>query len=269
MEDNATIAPLVRLVEGWRQHFYSADRELQWLHVEQDATLELAPGVVLMGKLDAIGRTPDGDVFFGEWKTSGGRDKKTWKDIWRMNPQSLSYGLLARTLYPDCHRFTVRKAFKTAPPSYDHAWYSYTPGELKHWHDEVVRIAHEIQVYQAKAAVYTGPWPTNFNSCFTYGVNYACPFFASACAKQEWDGKPIDALVQVSPMRQQLIEKWGSHAILLSPSAISTWLSCRERFRREYIDNLRMPPTEALTLGGDFHAAMDSYYKELKERNIQ
>src|ERR1022692_1428599 len=119
-------------------------------------------------------------MFFGEWKTSSPRDKNSWKQTWRLNPQSLTYGVLAAASYQDCARFTVRKAFKTATPTYDHAWYSYSPAELEHWRQELVGIANEMREYLKDGVE---PWPTNYSHCFQYGLDYACPFFEPACSK--------------------------------------------------------------------------------------
>src|SRR5579864_623406 len=104
--------PLDSLVSGWQRHFQAADATIEWLGVSETLQLELAPGVWLAGELDARGRNASGELFFGEWKTANPREKKTWKQVWRMNPQSLSYGVLAAAHWPEMQRFTVRKAFK-------------------------------------------------------------------------------------------------------------------------------------------------------------
>jgi PD-(D/E)XK nuclease superfamily len=270
------------LVNGWAAHFQSADADIRWLRSEVEAHLWLTPNTLLMGRVDAFGLDANGGLFFGEWKTSSPRDRKTWKQTWRLNPQSLTYGVLATTIYPDCSRFMVRKAFKSDPPSYDHAWYAYTSAELDMWRTELIRIADEIRGYGQSTR-----WPLNLSACHQFGAAYVCPFFEPACSKLDWAGKPADALVRIShldlerelmsaasaptPPRERLNggcpgEKEGPPAdiVVLDATRVKTWLSCRERFRREYIDNVATPRVEgsALDIGIAFHELLARYYQE-------
>lgn len=256
------------LVQGWCSHFASADREIEWLAAEIEHEVWLNENTVLMGRMDALGLSQG--PFFGEWKTSNGRDRATWKQTWRMNPQSLTYGVLAddwfqRERGTPCRRFTVRKAFKPGRShigmAYDHAWFSYSADELAHWRAELVRIAGEIRTYGA------GPWPTNFSHCFAYGPNYACPFFESACSKLDWSRRPADALVRISHLEKEraLGERClnVSDLVVLDATRVAVWFACRERFRRTYIENVDVTPGEALRDGIDFHERIGAYYGAL------
>lgn len=241
------------IVNGWRAHFFAADRQLNWTFAERKIVREIAPGVRLRGIIDAGGTDTTGQPFFGEWKTANPRKKNTWKQIWRMNPQSLTYGVLLRD--EGVKRFTVRQAFKTDPPSFDHAWYSYSDAELAMWEGQLVKIAEQIKAGEGV------PWPMNLKACFEYGPEYACPFFESACSKLDWQGKPKDAIVRISPSFDGVV--YTADDIELSATRVQTWLECRERFRRYYVDNIDMPPSAALTMGGDFHQAIGAYYSSL------
>lgn len=294
---------LVNLVNGWRAHFWSADREITWVGAEEEASVWLTPNTLLMGRLDARGISPTRERFFGEWKTANPRERLSWKNVWRLNPQSLTYGLLADALDPGCRRFTVRKAFKSDPPSYDHAWFAYSDTELAMWRAEVIRIADEVRGYHSAALCKaTGkhehpilgmddamqlreagaviPWPLNLSNCFRYGEKYACPFFKDGCNKQDWvTTHGLIARVPHLDVERRLnapdnltggylidrlndgIETRLDDVIALDATRISTWLGCRERYRREYVDNVVGPPGEALTLGIEFHAAMGTLYK--------
>ncbi len=248
------------IVHGWKAHFAAADRACEWLHVEHEHHVELAPGVVLAGRIDAIGRTADGRLFFGEWKTASPRGKKTWKQIWRMNPQSLTYGVLAQSLYPDCHRFTVRKAFKDAVPTFDHAWWEYSPEELQHWRSQLIAISKEI-IAQTET-----PWQTNYSSCFEYGPNYVCPWFEPACSRLSWQGVPAGAVSRISHLdyERRLNEP---KPLVLDATRIAVWLSCHERYRRTYEEGWDLLPTEAMQIGLDFHKELGEYYGSLIRAN--
>ena len=183
------------IVSGWVSHFWSADHSLTWHWAELEHSLWLTPNTLLVGRMDAGGENENG-LFFGEWKTANPRERNTWKQVWRMNPQSLTYGVLAndyfqRTMGRPCSQFTVRKAFKSSPATFDHAWYSYTDAELEHWREQLIKIGAEIRAAGA------GPWETNWDNCFKFGINYACPHFEDGCSKMKWD-IPVDAVRRVS-----------------------------------------------------------------------
>lgn len=251
------------MINGWTSHFWSADHEIEWVASEADGHVQLAPNTVLIGRVDAFGRDSRGELFFGEWKTSSPRDKKTWKQTWRMNAQSLSYGLLAQKLYPGCNRFTVRKAFKENVPTFDHAWYSYSDAELEHWKHELIGVANEIRGYMQDGAI---PWPTNFKQCFRYGTNYACPHFENGCSKLKFEAVPEGATVQVSELREQARLNGAPDLVILSPSGVEQWYECREQYRKSYVDNLKMPPSEALELGANFHEILGKYYAGMVQK---
>jgi hypothetical protein len=205
-----------------------------------------------------------------------------------MNPQSLTYGVLGndyfmKTMGRPCSQFTVRKAFKSNPPTFDHAWYSYNEEELQHWRSELIRIADEIRQYKA---VGFDPYPTNWDSCFKFGVNYACPHFEEGCSKMKWD-IPVDTVRRVSHLEierrlNEAMPKPGQvipcddpvkyvpavprDLVILDATRVKTWLTCRERYRREYVENVATPVTEALEIGIQFHDVMGSHYQSLVDQ---
>jgi hypothetical protein len=263
---------LSNMVAGWKSHFWSADQAIEWRDVERQCTAWLSDNTLLVGVIDALGYNEEGKLFFGEWKTSSSYDRNTWKQTWRMNPQSLSYGVLVQSdssIMPDCSNFTVRKAFKPAGRShgllFDHAWYSYGVAELRHWRGELLRIADEIRAYRAQGRT---PWPTNFQRCFQYGVNYVCPFF-EGCGTGNWSYVPpnsgikeerdfVRAAIDAVPFKRA-----QKDLVVLSPSRVGQWLGCRELYRRQIEDKLVLPSIEALTLGKDFHTALAEHYRDL------
>ena len=92
------IGNLANMTNGWISHFFSADRELRWHFAELEHSLWLTPNTLLVGRMDAGGENEAG-LFFGEWKTANPRERNTWKQVWRMNPQSLTYGVLANDYF--------------------------------------------------------------------------------------------------------------------------------------------------------------------------
>ena len=268
--------PLDSLVNGWKRHFAAADATIAWGGASEALELELAPGVWLVSEVDAWGRTapdvnnPSGELFFGEWKTANPREKKTWKQVWRMNPQSLSYGVLAAARWPGMSRFTVRKAFKELTPTYDHAWFRYSVAELEHWRNQILTVASEIKLYKQVGGI---PWPTNFSACFRYGPNYACPFFECACNRQQWDAVPAGSTHGGDPSWSATQQRAAVHArdpqaVVLSPTMVATWLDCRERYRREYVELVTPVKGEALKLGGDFHNELSKYYSGMVKQEV-
>ena len=256
------------IAQAWISHFWSADHELKWIAAEVEHSVWLTPNTLLAGRIDALGENDNG-LFFGEWKTANPREAKTWKQVWRMNPQSLTYGVLAgdwfHHRYPgklgDCTQFTVRKAFKSTPPTFDHAWYSYNEEELEHWRLQLIYIANEIRGDRP------GPWETNWTRCFQFGINYACPHFEEGCSKMVWEIAPD------VPKRQPHLEierrlnapdaLSNPEMVVLDATRVKEWLGCREKFRREYVHNVGTPMTEALQLGIDCHEEWGSYYQTL------
>lgn len=244
---------LESLVEGWIGHFWAADHTITWLEVEVPLYKWLTPNTLLVGVSDARGRTEDGNDFFGEWKTANPRERETWKQVWRMNPQSLTYGVLWRARQPNLELFTVRKAFKptsatgkNSHPSYDFEWFRYSQAELDHWEQEVVRIADEIRAYrlrsrpfspiasnfrgmmvsdvrkqEAHEQVMSGSWPTNYLDCFKYGIKYPCPFM-EGCHAGNWSAQPGGVLI-VDPRLKTLppdARAWGLQVINTGPSKV-------------------------------------------------
>lgn len=261
--------PLDSLVAGFKRHFAAADAGITWGGASKRLQVELAPGVHLVGELDAWGYDGDGGMFFGEWKTANPREKKTWKQVWRMNPQSLSYGVLARMHWPSMKRFLVRKAFKEQTPSYDHAWFRYSDAELNHWQMQLLGIADDI-----RSLTYIVPWQTNWNRCFKYGANYVCPFFEPACNKLDWLAQPAGATIGGDPtwsatQQRAAILKDEPDAVVLSPTTVVDWLDCQEMYRRKYVELVTPVKGDALILGGQFHDALGEYYQSLVKVGVE
>lgn len=252
--------PLDSLVRGWKQHFQAADSTIKWGGSSEQLQLELSSGIWLVGEMDAWGHDSQGELFFGEWKTANPREKKTWKQVWRMNPQSLSYGVLAAARWPGMERFTVRKAFKEQVPTYDHAWFRYSKAELAHWRTRLMDIANEIRQVQVGE--------TNWGRCFKFGTSYACPFFDVACNRLQWGAVPAGSTVGGDPSwsattQRQAIHARDPQAIVLSPTTVVDWLDCHEMYRRKYVELVTPVKGDALLLGGSFHNELAEYYKTL------
>lgn len=269
------------IAQAWIGHFWAADHSLRWIAAEVEHFLWLTPNTLLAGRIDALGENHKGP-FFGEWKSANPRERNSWKQVWRMNPQSLTYGVLAADWWAArgqvCSQFTVRKAFKTAPPTFDHEWYSYSEPELEHWRGQLIKIAEEIR------AGGPGPWETNWAGCFMYGPNYPCPHFETGCSKMKWGIDPFAEKrvphLEIERRLNEALEVQGDGTlavmrngvmtrlipkdlVVLDATRIAVWFRCREKFRREYVENVGTPVTEALQLGIDMHEALGEYYQTL------
>jgi hypothetical protein len=255
--------PLDSLVAGWKRHFASADAQITWGGASERLEMELAPHVHLVGEMDAWGWTGS-DLFFGEWKTANPREKKTWKQTWRMNPQSLSYGLLARKRWPGMRRFLVRKAFKEQVPTYDFCWFRYSDAELDHWQWQLGQMVADILCRLDGGET----WGTNWNRCFKYGVNYVCPYFECACNKLDFTAKPAGATIGGDPtwsatLQRAAIRQRDPGALVISPTMIADWMDCQELYRRNYVELVTVVKNESLILGGQFHGELGTYYQSL------
>lgn len=245
------MAPTIKqVVEGWIRHFRSADLSMQFVSAEREVAVPLAEGVVLAGRIDA--ETPDA---FCDWKSLNPRRRSGWRESWRFSPQSLTYGLLRRELGAPGRRFTIRCAFKSDPPSYDHEWFEYSDKELDTWRGEVLRIA-----YLMRESENVPHWALNPLSCYRWGPNYPCPFVRS-CTHAEWD-VPVAGLVSREP-HLVIEQRRETDALILDSTRITRYLECPERFRREYIRQEVEPPGEALTFGLMFHDYLNTYYAGL------
>jgi len=263
-----------RLVAGWIPHFARADANLRYLAVEQEFMIWLDEHTLLVGKIDAIGQTQDGAMFFGEWKSQNPpprNRKEEWKVKWRKRPQSLTYGFASDHLYPGTRRFTVRMAFKSDPPTYDYEWYEYSTEEIVYWKQQILNFAEEIRWRRKQGVV---PWGPNFEHCFKYGPRYVCPFFHEACDKLNWSASPTGMVPRVSHLQKerefqaenmtgtfgQVMDK---KLVVLDATRIALFVECRERYRREYEcdGGLMENEKEALIVGGDFHDLLGAYYK--------
>lgn len=255
------ISPIAEeLVSGWIPHFADADAAITWLDVEREHELWLDADTLLVGRIDALGLVEEykwefaktnvwsptvaAGTFFAEWKSQSPPPKykaQEWKQTWRMNPQSLTYGVLVDSIYPGTRRFTVRKGFKSSPPTFDFEWFAYSDAEVEWWRGELLDIAAEIRWRRKKSVV---PWAPNFDACFKYGPRYVCPFFGPACSQLNWTGRPVEAVAREPHLeveRTFLAANTGSfgnkirkNVVVLDATRTETWINCRERYRRQY-----------------------------------
>jgi hypothetical protein len=263
------------LVEGYLQYFAAADASITWIAAEQEHSLWLDDQTLLVGRIDAVGATEEGEQFFLELKT----EKLPWKTridewrvTWKMSPQSLTYGVLAEAAYPNLRRFTVRKAYKSSPPQYAYEWYRFQPAEVTWWKGELIRIAGEIRSRRAEG-VKGVPWSPKFGACFKYGAQYVCPRFHPACSQLKWDAEIANAVPRVPHLeveRNFLAENVGSFGqpmrkgvVVLDATRVDKWLDCSERYRGEYELGQREPEGEALAIGSDFHNLLRLYHAGL------
>ena len=202
-----------QLVEGYLKYFAKADSNIEWLASELELALWLCPPsceachglgytedgqpcpfskTVIMGKIDTVGLTQDRELFFMDLKTSAPPPRtrlNEWKQSWRMSPQALTYGLLIQQKYPSLRRFTVRRLYKSTPPTFDFEWFRFALPEIEWWKSELLRTGDEIRRLRKGSQ----PWPPNFQRCFKYGLNYICPFFNPACSQLKWTAIPEGA----------------------------------------------------------------------------
>lgn len=249
-----------QLVEGWIRHFYSADQSLHWVSSETELAIAIADDVLLGGRVDAIG-----DDFFGEWKTLSKWGRSGWREKWRFHPQSLTYGLLLRETHPEINRFTIRVAFKSDPPTFDHEWFTYSQIELDTWRSEVLRIAEAIQVATLHNFEH---WPLNPLSCYKYGPKYPCARI-HRCTHGEWD-VPVAGLTPRVPhldLERKVIDSPEPRKpLVLDATRITKYLECPEDYRGQYVEGdggMVEPESEALTLGKGFHELTGEYYHQL------
>lgn len=261
------------LFVGWVRHFYTQDHELNYQFAEKAVfrvLREKPRPLLLTGILDA-----EGDDFFLEAKTANPRGKATWRSEWLYSPQALTYGLLTG----GAKKFLVRKAFKSKVPEYDHEWFSFSPGDLDMWRDQVLLMADEIEHYEERPMT---PWPLNFkHGCFAYGPRYACPLWHDGCSKLNFTG-PIPGSVEpeffpefeganrilLRSLREDMIRATGKIPLILTQSAIGDWMRCRELYRRLRHNGgeLAFPPSEASLLGARFHELLSAYNQSLIDK---
>ena len=255
-------------------HFATQDRALQFTAVEQALFKVLPDNVILVGIIDAQGLVPTVDTesfsthnqpFFLEDKTASPKKLKTWRSRWLMSAQALTYGLLTDGKAP----FLVRQAFKTNPPTFDHEWFTFTPGDLEFWHRQVMGIAHAIR---NSDNFFAAPWPMNINyGCFAYGDKYPCPFWADGCTKHAWDSPIPDALPaeffpEFDGHNRAVLMKLRDEfpdALFLSQTMIDRYMRCPELYRR--LSHVSFPPSEAMLIGKRYHELNAAHRIKLME----
>jgi hypothetical protein len=257
-----------RLASTFRTTFHSADQQITWQVAEEERLLWLTPQTALVGRVDARGLTVDSEAFFGEWKTLSsykGRYIEDEKIKWRTDPQALTYGVLV----PETHLFLVRWAIKPndrkgSSPRCEFEWYTYNDQEVEHWRTQLIQIADEIRWWRTFRP--NGPWRTNFGSCFSWGLKYACPFY-DKCKRQAW-GEAMDRPREEShlkienKMRGEL-DKLPPDLVILDASRTGDFLACPESYRRKWEGPGYNETSEALVIGTDFHSLIAQHIRRL------
>lgn len=252
------------LALGWIRHFRGQDDAITITNSEQAYCRLVSKDILLVGIVDAEAFTSRADKFFMEFKTANPRSKKTWKRDWVSNPQSLTYCLLTGH-----RRFTVRKAFKEASPTYDHAWFDVTDDEVEWWRKEVLDIGQEIMQYRSQERLH---WPMNIeHGCYAYGPNYPCPQ-VSTCTSRKFSARAAKGVGVLEPAefpeftganRERLLQAILDHKplVILSATRIKTWMRCRELWRNLYDVGVQQEVGEALLVGSAFHGLLGKYYE--------
>lgn len=237
------------LGKAWISDFWSANQQIKWLEVEAERQLWLVPDkVLLVGRIDAIGQTPDGDRFFGEWKSLSASKAKRMSEVkamWRRSPQALTYGVL---MGPETSRFTVRWAIKTPKPTTDFEWYTYDKAEVEHWKEVLLEVANSIRTARSRGE---GPWLTNFTSCYRYGYAYACPFVSDCPTASHSEAKPRTPHLDFEREHGAALVDKG--VVILDATRTAAFLECPEKYRRLYEGSGTQEENENLVIGGDFH----------------
>lgn len=287
-----------QLVEGWLSYFSAFDQAIRWIDAEREHAIWLCPNdcpicrgsnldpkmsfpspcphsqTLLVGMIDAVGQTQEGELFWADWKTEKPpwrKNRELWKRYWKKSPQALTYGVITDIIYPGIRRFTVRKAFKSSPPSFDYEWFSYDTSEIVWWKGELLNIADEIR--RRRRDQPTGPWSPNFSHCFKYGEEYVCPRFHPGCDKLNWNAGLADITGSVERVSHLQVERdflssnVGSFGqamrkgvVILDATRVEKWMNCRERYRGEYELGISEPKGDALEVGGDFHSMLKHLY---------
>lgn len=258
--------------------FWSADGQIQWEAIEEERLLWLEPNTALVGRMDARGLTEDGKMF-GEWKTLSAYQGKKIDEVkasWRLNPQALTYGVLAPS---DTRRFTVRWAIKDKTPRCDFEWYLYTDAEVAWWRGELIRIANDIRArrYKKIIPIHNGNgfievkdlvnWQTNLTTCMRYGWNYRCPYWDEGCSKLNFGGRIGEARVPHLDIEKAILTATEiPDLVVLDATRVGTWLECEEKYRRGYEGEGTAIDSEALTIGKDFHDIYGNHLKLIMER---
>lgn len=292
------------IVEAYLKHFHKADSNIEWLDAELEFDLWLCPKdceqcgglgyiieadpndpyalpctfskTLLVGRIDAVGKTADGELFFMDLKTKNPPPRtriNEWKQTWRMSPQALTYAIGVSKKYKDLRRFTVRMCYKSNPPSFDFEWFRLSAAEIAWWKTEILRTADEIRRLRKGAQ----PWPPNFQRCFKYGQNYVCPFFEPACSKLDWNGMPEGAKPRIlshlqieNEWKERLTGSFGQQmrkGLVILDATRLTLYECREAYRREYEEGgVETEKGIAADIGIDFHNLLDARYKMLIKR---
>jgi hypothetical protein len=267
------------LAEAFISNFYAADDSIEWIATEREVQLWLAPNTLLVGRMDALGRDEGKNLFFGEWKTASAYTAKKMGEVkaaWRFDPQSLTYGVLGTAVDPSLRRFTVRWAIKTNPPICDFEWYTYADAEIEWWRSQVLEIADTIRANRKKVSIYPN-WQVNPAECLKYGAKYVCPHYHEGCSKLDFNRIPDGFANRISHLElerewQKKISNFSAKTldssmgelVVLDATRIDTWLGCQEKYRKGYEQSgwgIQGEPTEALTIGSDFHAILREHYR--------
>jgi hypothetical protein len=254
------------LASAFISDFWSANREIEWVAVEEERQLWLTPNTLLVGRVDARGRTSDGDLFFGEWKSGSAAKARRMaeeKVKWRTDPQALTYGVL---LGGETNQFTVRWALKTNPVQTDFEWFTYTEAEIEHWRGQLLEIAHEIREHRMYDGV--GPWRTNRGNCYRYGVKYACPF-VDGCHSLDFNrvyGEPRTPHLAFE--RELVTTEQPSDLVIIDATRVGDYLECPEAYRKKWEGRGFHEESEALVIGSGFHELVANHLRALQKEKV-
>lgn len=260
----------LRLADGFRRDFSSADRSIKWTAAEAEHMIQLDDHTIIVGRIDAKGLMESASnvwtPFFAEWKTINGyraRNMENVKNEWRMSPQSLTYGVLM----PETQMFTVRWAIKPikadGPINTDFEWFTFTPEEVAWWRSQLISIAEDIRRRRRQ-----GLGQPNITNCMKYGPRYACPLFADGCSKLIFNPYVPEGMHTRDASHLEIENKLKADIndpdlVILDASRIDTWFECEHKYFRFWEGQGLSEENENLIIGTDFHKAIATYIQSM------
>lgn len=264
------MSPLAQALYGtFVRDFWAANHDIRWVQLEHERSLQLSDNVLLVGRIDAIGETPDARPFFADWKTASKskaypKNRESLKAQWRLTPQALTYGVLLKDT--GIREFTVRWMFKTDPPTTDFEWYSYTDAELEWWQAQLLDFAERIRALRHEE----GNWPLNLNNCTRYGEQYKCPFRDQGCHKLNFGFVPEGMLAR-NESHIQLENKVATSKslVVLDATRVNDYINCPEFYRRMWEKTTTSgargltEDSESLRVGKEVHDLIHGHLSEI------
>lgn len=270
-----------RLAESWIAMNHASDAAWEIIAVECGFVCWLDKDTVVIGVQDLL--TTDAEGFIGnEWKTS--REPNKWynEGVWYQEllegPQLGIYAVAAqsgiyyehgtgRTFEPKVisPRLRVRAITKSADPQ---CWAGDGIVEFS-----VARLEQVKEAFLAKAAAIRGmrkaghvPWQIPGLWC-TNKYKRQCEYFGD-CTGQKWPSgwAPFDSNDPAFTYSLPFIGERVSdpELVILGASAYSAYSECAEAGRRNTLAGNK-EQSMALDVGSVFHAAIASYYRQVKE----